>query len=199
MSDFVRDLERELRAASTRRTRLAIARLPRPNMTAAALTLSIAICAVVVIAVLHGHSSQPQQPAARSTLTTANQATNTRPRPSPPQHQNAVITDCMKHARLTGHYTTAQLHHALNAMTAAQRQYTACVKAIQHVLVIQSTQSRSPEHRTHDLVIADCIRHGRLTKHYSTAQLHHALTVMPAAERRYTPCVRVIRRALQGP
>lgn len=45
-------------------------------------------------------------------------------------------------------------------------------------------------------VIADCNSHGRLTGHYSVAQLHAALSEMPADVQEYTDCYDVIQRQL---
>jgi hypothetical protein len=45
-------------------------------------------------------------------------------------------------------------------------------------------------------VTRDCNSHGRLTRHYSTAQLHTALSTMPADVKEYTDCYDVINRAL---
>lgn len=44
--------------------------------------------------------------------------------------------------------------------------------------------------------IADCNSHGRLTRHYTVAQLHTALATMPADVQEYTDCYDVIERAL---
>lgn len=44
--------------------------------------------------------------------------------------------------------------------------------------------------------IADCTAHGRLTQHYSVAQLHNALSAMPADVQEYTNCYDVIQNAL---
>lgn len=43
---------------------------------------------------------------------------------------------------------------------------------------------------------ADCNSHGRLTQHYSVAELHTALSGMPADEKEYTNCYDVIQRQL---
>jgi hypothetical protein len=52
MTDFIRDLENELRAAERRKLRLAAARLPRPPATAVVSMLSAAVCVLVVLGVL---------------------------------------------------------------------------------------------------------------------------------------------------
>jgi hypothetical protein len=47
------------------------------------------------------------------------------------QSGNAVIQDCLSHAGgLTGHYTVAQLNHALQVMPAETREYTSCPDVI---------------------------------------------------------------------
>lgn len=47
-------------------------------------------------------------------------------------------------------------------------------------------------------VIADCNAHGTLTKHYSVAQLHTALSTMPADVQEYTNCYNVIQNQLEA-
>ncbi len=44
--------------------------------------------------------------------------------------------------------------------------------------------------------VADCTAHGRLTQHYTVAQLHSALSQMPADVQEYTNCYAIIQRAL---
>lgn len=44
--------------------------------------------------------------------------------------------------------------------------------------------------------VADCQAHGRLTKHYSAAELRQALATMPADVAQYSNCPDVINRAL---
>src|SRR5437763_13142551 len=44
--------------------------------------------------------------------------------------------------------------------------------------------------------VADCNAHGHLTRHYSVAQLRHALVTMSADVKEYTDCYDVIQRAL---
>lgn len=44
--------------------------------------------------------------------------------------------------------------------------------------------------------VADCTAHGRLTHHYTVAQLHSALSQMPADVQEYTNCYAIIQRAL---
>jgi hypothetical protein len=46
-------------------------------------------------------------------------------------------------------------------------------------------------------VITDCNAHGSLTKHYSVAQLHTALSTMPADVQEYTDCYNVIQNQLE--
>lgn len=41
--------------------------------------------------------------------------------------------------------------------------------------------------------VADCNAHGKLTQHYSVAQLRNALATMPADEQEYTNCYNVIQ------
>jgi hypothetical protein len=45
-------------------------------------------------------------------------------------------------------------------------------------------------------VLADCNSHGKLTRHYTTAQLRNALATMPATLKEYTNCNDVIQAAL---
>ena len=125
MSDFISELERELRAASTRRVRLTAARVPRPSNTTVVLALSILVCLVVAGAFLAGHRGPP---ASRAGSPTTNAT------PPPTSVHNPVITDCVKHGTLTGHYTRAQLRHALKVMPAADRQYTNCARTIKSAL-----------------------------------------------------------------
>jgi hypothetical protein len=47
-------------------------------------------------------------------------------------------------------------------------------------------------------VIADCNSHGKLTQHYSVAQLHTALSAMPADVQEYTDCYNVIQNQLEA-
>ena len=45
--------------------------------------------------------------------------------------QNPVITDCLQHpSGLTGHYTVAQLTHALATMSPETKEYTSCPDVI---------------------------------------------------------------------
>ena len=45
--------------------------------------------------------------------------------------QNPVITDCLQHpSGLTGHYTVAQLTHALETMSPETKEYTSCPDVI---------------------------------------------------------------------
>ena len=47
-----------------------------------------------------------------------------------------VINDCLNHrAGLTGHYTVAQLNHALQVMTAETKEYTNCSDVINRALL----------------------------------------------------------------
>lgn len=45
-------------------------------------------------------------------------------------------------------------------------------------------------------IINDCESNGQLTQHYTLAELHHALAVMPASVKQYTDCYDVIARAI---
>ncbi|MDQ6744984.1 MAG: hypothetical protein M3Z27_03045, partial [Actinomycetota bacterium] len=47
-----------------------------------------------------------------------------------------------------------------------------------------------------DPAVADCNAHGRLSGHYTAAQLRSGLTTMPADVKEYTDCFDVIQRAL---
>jgi hypothetical protein len=49
----------------------------------------------------------------------------------------AAVGDCNAHARLTGHYTAAQLRTALNTMPADIKEYTDCYDVIQKQLLAQ--------------------------------------------------------------
>lgn len=65
-NDFIDALEHELRQASRRRVRLALARLPRPPAGAATVILALAVCAAVAVPLLATHSlSTTRHPAAR--------------------------------------------------------------------------------------------------------------------------------------
>ncbi len=44
--------------------------------------------------------------------------------------------------------------------------------------------------------VNDCNTHSRLTRHYSTSELRHALSTMPPIVQEYTDCYDVIQRAL---
>ena len=55
-SDFIDGLERQLRAASQRRVRLALARVPQVPGTAAAVVVALVICAAVAVPLLQTHS-----------------------------------------------------------------------------------------------------------------------------------------------
>jgi hypothetical protein len=46
-----------------------------------------------------------------------------------------AIKDCNTHGRLTGHYTVAQLHDALNRMPAVVKEYTDCYDVVQRALL----------------------------------------------------------------
>ena len=48
-----------------------------------------------------------------------------------------AVADCNAHARLTSHYTAAQLRSALNAMPADIKEYTNCYDVIQKALLAQ--------------------------------------------------------------
>lgn len=49
---------------------------------------------------------------------------------------NRVINDCLAHrAGLTGHYTVAQLNHALQVMSAETKEYTNCPDVINRALL----------------------------------------------------------------
>jgi hypothetical protein len=128
MSDFIRDLEHELRAASTRRMRLAAARAPRPPATVVVVVLSVAVCIAVAGAVLVGDAGHAGHAASRSGAPTPKQRITA---PVPPARvHNPVVLDCLKHGSLTGRYTAAQLRQALTAMPAAVRKYTNCTEEI---------------------------------------------------------------------
>jgi hypothetical protein len=45
-------------------------------------------------------------------------------------------------------------------------------------------------------VVSDCYRHGKLTHTYTTAELHHALTVMSSYIKQYSNCQSVVETAL---
>jgi hypothetical protein len=49
---------------------------------------------------------------------------------------NPVIADCLSHpGGLTGHYTVAQLKHALQVMPAETKEYTSCPDVINRALI----------------------------------------------------------------
>jgi hypothetical protein len=132
MSDFIGDLEHELRAASTRRVRLAVARAPRPPTTAVAFVVSLAVCIAVAGAVVVGHAGH-----AASTLGTPTPKQRVTNPVAPARVHNRVVLDCLEHGSLKGRYTVAQLRDALTAMSTAIRKYTNCSEqitvALQHV------------------------------------------------------------------
>jgi hypothetical protein len=125
MSDFISDLEHELRAASTRRMRLAAARGPFPLATVVAVVLSVAVCIAVAGVALTIHAgpgaSRPGAPSPKPPITV---------RVPPARVHDPVLLDCLKHGSLTGRYTAAQLRHALTAMPASVREYTNCTDEI---------------------------------------------------------------------
>ena len=125
MSDFISDLEAELRAASTRRIRLAAARAPFPPGTAVAIVLSVAVCIAVggvALTVHAGHgASRPATPTPKPPVSA---------RVPPASVHDPVVLDCLKHGSLTGRYTAPQLRHALTAMPASVRKYTNCTYEI---------------------------------------------------------------------
>lgn len=48
---------------------------------------------------------------------------------------NAVLNDCQAHnGTLAGHYTKAQLQHALNVMPSYEKQYSSCYDVINNAL-----------------------------------------------------------------
>lgn len=128
MSDFIGDLEQELRAASTRRVRLAAARAPRPPATAIVLALSVAVCIAVAGAVLVGHTASGSGPSSPQHPITA---------PIPPSRsRDPILADCLTHNnQLTGSYTVAQLRHALSVMPTATKEYTNCPDVINRALL----------------------------------------------------------------
>jgi hypothetical protein len=46
--------------------------------------------------------------------------------------------------------------------------------------------------------VSDCYSHGRLTRHYTKAELRKALAVMPAYVQQYSNCQSVLQAALAG-
>src|SRR5919201_955290 len=48
-----------------------------------------------------------------------------------------AVADCNAHARLTSHYTAAELRSALNSMPADIKEYTNCYDVIQKALLAQ--------------------------------------------------------------
>jgi hypothetical protein len=138
MTDFIRDLENELRAASTRKVRLATARVPRLPATGVAVVLSAAVCVIVALSVLQGHGRRPDRSASGSSVTQTSGTNHApgkgAPTQTPAPTHDAVIKDCLKHGSLTGHYTKTQLRHALATMPAPERAYTNCVSVIQTAL-----------------------------------------------------------------
>ncbi len=51
-------------------------------------------------------------------------------------------------------------------------------------------------HAAAPAAVADCTAHGRLTQHYTVAELHAALAGIPADVQEYTNCYAIIQRAL---
>jgi hypothetical protein len=69
------------------------------------------------------------------------------------------------------------------------------VVAVGCVGFVEDATAAAPD--TSNAVIADCYAHpGGLTGHYTVAQLHTALQVMPAEVKEYTSCLDVVNRAL---
>ncbi len=62
-TDYIDELERELRAASRRHVRLAMARVPRAPAGTAAFVLTLAICAAVAVPLLQARSRSTSGPA----------------------------------------------------------------------------------------------------------------------------------------
>lgn len=67
MSDFIDQLDRELRAATRRRVRLEAARIPAPAAGTLAAAVSLAACVAVIMVATHLHPKHPVQPAAHHT------------------------------------------------------------------------------------------------------------------------------------
>lgn len=68
--------------------------------------------------------------------------------------------------------------------------------ALASVALAGAALSAGPATAAQSPVISDCIRHLRLTRHYSASQLEHALQTMPADLAQYTDCSDVIRTQL---
>lgn len=60
----------------------------------------------------------------------------------------------------------------------------------------KTVPARPPTQR--NATITDCLTNRRLTRQYSKKQLQHALSVLPAATRKYTNCGSVINQALRS-
>ena len=71
-------------------------------------------------------------------------------------------------------------------------------KTIVHLAALCATALAlaSPAAAAQSHVVADCNAHGRLSGHYSPAQLRNALSTMSADVKEYTNCYDVIQRAL---
>lgn len=125
MSDFISDLEHELRVASTHRIRLAAARVSFRPATAIAVVLSVVVCIAVAGVALTVHAgrgaSRPGAPSPKPPVSG---------RVAPASVHDPVVLDCLSHGSLTGRYTAAQLRHALTAMSASVRKYTSCMEVI---------------------------------------------------------------------
>jgi hypothetical protein len=65
------------------------------------------------------------------------------------------------------------------------------------VLVLGAV-SAAPAMAANDPAVVDCTTHNALTKHYTVAQLQHALATMSAEVKEYTSCGDVIQRALDS-
>ncbi len=61
---------------------------------------------------------------------------------------NAVLAQCTQPQGLTGHFTVAQLHHALQIMSAETKEYTSCPDVINRALLAALSTSHGAQNGT---------------------------------------------------
>jgi hypothetical protein len=66
------------------------------------------------------------------------------------------------------------------------------------LVALAATAATQPAFAAGSPATADCNSHGRLTQHYSVAQLHTALSTMSADVQEYTDCYNVIQNQLNA-
>jgi hypothetical protein len=190
MSDFIHELETELRAASQRPWRLAAARAPRPTAAGAAASTSVLVVIAVCGAFLLGHRPRPAAVPTRPSTSGA-----LRPRPAA-NTSNPVIRRCLATGAVSRGFSATQLRAARSALTSGERRYTNCQAAIAKALLrdgrVQAAAQRADALR----VVRQCLNSGRVASFDSRA-LEDGLRALTPAQRKYTDCRAVIRDALR--